>query len=150
MSLSGHAFKGRCLVEGEGSGDALVLSEPLSFWGGLDPQTGKIVDRHHPEVGDVVMGKVLVMPRGRGSSSSSSTLAEAFFLGTGPSAIVLGEPDPIVALGALVVHELYGSSPPVVALDLEAYQRIGTGQRVSVQASVDAPAMVYITEMRDR
>lgn len=146
MKLSGPAFKGRCLVEGQGSGAALVLSEPLSFWGGLDPKTGEIIDRHHPEVGKVLSEKVLVMPRGRGSSSSSSTLAEAFVMGTGPVAIVLGEPDPIVALGSLVIRELYGGSPPVVVLERDAYRRIATGDRVSVQAPSDAPAMVHIAE----
>ena len=60
MTLSGPAFKARCLVEGEASGEALVLSEPLSFWGGLDPACGEIIDRHHPQVGERVSGKVLV------------------------------------------------------------------------------------------
>ena len=85
MSLSGLEFEGRCLVEGSASGEALVLSEPLSFWGGLDPASGRIIDRHHPQLGEVVSGKVLVLPRGRGSSSSSTTLAEALSLGTSSS-----------------------------------------------------------------
>jgi predicted aconitase with swiveling domain len=146
MNLSGPASNARCLVEGEGSGEALVLSEPLSFWGGLDSANGEIIDRHHPELGEVVSGKVLVMPRGRGSSSSSSTLAEAFANGTGPAAILLAEADPIVALGALVVHELYGSSPPVVVLDPAPYERIATGAHVSVHASKDGPALVHVTD----
>jgi hypothetical protein len=144
MSLSGLEFEGRCLVEGSASGEALVLSEPLSFWGGLDSASGKIIDRHHPQVGEVVSGRVLLMRRGRGSSSSSSTLAEALFLGTGPAAIVLAETDPIVALGSLVVQELYGSSAPVVVLLADAYERITTGTQVSVSASVDGPALVQV------
>jgi hypothetical protein len=102
------------LVPGRGRGVVLVLDEPLSFWGGIDPATGDVIDVHHPQLGENVAGKVLVMPGGRGSSSSSSVLAEAIRAGTGPAAIVLLEPDPIVALGAIVARELYGASVPVV------------------------------------
>jgi uncharacterized protein len=147
MTLSGPAFKARCLTEGTASGEALVLSEPLSFWGGLDPARGVIIDRHHPQAGEVVSGRVLLMPRGRGSSSSSSTLAEAFSLGTGPAAILLAEADPIVALGSLVIHELYGSSPPVVVLEPDSYGRIGTGDQVTVDAPVNGPALVHVTDI---
>ena len=148
MNISGPGFEARCLVEGEASGEALVLAEPLSFWGGLDSTSGTIIDRHHPQVGEVVSGRVLVMPRGRGSSSSSSTLAEALFLGTGPAAILLAEADPIVALGSLVVNELYGTSAPIVVLTAEAYQRIASGARVTVNASVDGPVLVHVETMR--
>jgi hypothetical protein len=96
------------------SGDELVLTEPLSFWGGLDVQTGRIIDRRHPQHGAVVTGRVLVMPGGRGSSSSSTVLAEALRLGTGPRAIILHRPDPIISLGALVARELYGIDCPVL------------------------------------
>jgi predicted aconitase with swiveling domain len=110
--------EGRTLVPGEAHGLALVLTEPLSFWGGLDPATGVIVDVHHPQRGAVVTGTVLVMPGGRGSSSSSSVLAEAIRAGTAPAAIVLAEPDPIIALGAIVALELYGASIPIAVLEL--------------------------------
>ena len=88
-------WRGDELVHGRASGRALKLDAPLSFWGGLDPETGQIVGRH-PSVGAVVTGRVLVMESGRGSSSSPSVLAEALRLGTGPSAIVIavsGGPD---------------------------------------------------------
>jgi len=107
----------RTLVTGQASGPALVLEAPLSFWGGIDPVTGVLVDGHHPQHGARVSGTVLVMPSGRGSSSSSTVLAEAVRLGTAPAAIVLREPDPIVALGAVVARELYGTSVPVVVSD---------------------------------
>ncbi len=104
----------RTLVAGSGEGEALVLDEPLSFWGGVDPATGRVIDPRHPQVGSNVAGRVLVMPAGRGSSSSSSVLAEAIRAGTAPAAIVLLEPDPIIALGAIVARELYGATMPVV------------------------------------
>jgi predicted aconitase with swiveling domain len=107
----------RILVAGEASGEVLILRERLSFWGGIDPATGEIVDVHHPQRGANVAGKILVMPGGRGSSSSSSVLAEAIRAGTAPAAIVLLEPDPILALGAIVARELYGVVMPVVVAD---------------------------------
>ena len=91
----------------------LKLSEPLSFWGGVDPATGEIIDVHHPQRGENINGVILHMPRGRGSSSSPSVLAEALRLGKGPKAIVLEEADPIVWLGTFVADLLYGVKCPV-------------------------------------
>ena len=104
----------RTLVAGAAEGRALVLDEPLSFWGGVDPATGDIVDPRHPQHGANVAGRILVMPSGRGSSSSSSVLAETIRAGTAPAAILLREADPILALGAIVARELFGTTIPVV------------------------------------
>lgn len=104
----------KVLVEGEATGETVSLDVPLSFWGGYDPATGTIVDPAHPQHGQTLAGKVVCMPRGRGSSSSSAVLAEALRLGTGPAAIVLGEADSIVVTGVLVARMLYGSVCPVV------------------------------------
>jgi predicted aconitase with swiveling domain len=122
----------RTLVAGTAEGPALVLDEPLSLWGGLDPETGSIIDTRHPQRGSNVAGRVLVMPAGRGSSSSSSVLAEAIRAGTGPAAIVLGEPDPILALGAIVARELYDSSVPIVVVPDPQFR---SGEIVKVRAS---------------
>jgi predicted aconitase with swiveling domain len=121
----------RTLVAGTAEGPALVLDEPLSLWGGLDPETGSIIDTRHPQRGANVAGRVLVMPAGRGSSSSSSVLAEAIRAGTGPAAIVLGEPDPILALGAIVARELFGTSIPVV---VTAESGLRTDELITVRA----------------
>ena len=122
------------LVEGAGSGELLVLDEPLSFWGGLRADDGEIIDHRHPQRGSVVTGRILVMPAGRGSSSSSSILVEAVRAGTAPSAIVLAEPDAIVALGAIVADELYDAKLPVVVADEAAFQLLRTGARSLVTA----------------
>ena len=123
--------EGRTLVAGTAEGPALVLDEPLSLWGGLDPGTGEIVDVRHPQRGENVTGRVLVMPWGRGSSSSSSVLAEAIRAGTAPAAIVLGEADPILPLGAIVARELYGKVVPIVVVTNET---IRSGEVVKVRA----------------
>lgn len=93
--------------------DTLILTEPLSFWGGVDPATGLIIDVNHPQMGMSIAGKTLHMPHGRGSSSSPSVLAEALRRGTGPVRILLEQPDPMVVLGALVARLLYGIDCPV-------------------------------------
>ena len=115
----------------------MVLDEPLSLWGGVDPETGTIIDRRHPQAGGSVTGRILVMPFGRGSSSSSTVLAECLRAGTAPSAIVLMEPDPILALGSSVAGELYGRSLPVVVIEGEDYARIRTGDTVTVEAGAE-------------
>jgi uncharacterized protein len=126
--------RARTLVPGRAEGLVLVLEEPLSFWGGLDPATGRITDVHHPQIGELVTGRVLVMPSGRGSSSSSSVLAESIRAGTGPTAIVLHEPDPIVALGAIVARELYGTEVPVIVVESDVFDGMTTGRHISVDA----------------
>jgi predicted aconitase with swiveling domain len=125
-------MEARTLVEGSGTGAALVLEEPLSFWGGLDPATGEIVEASHPQRGAIVTGRILVLPSGRGSSSSATVLAESIRLGTGPAGIVLREPDEIVAIGALAAAELYGSSIPVVVASSDGYGSIRNGDRISL------------------
>lgn len=127
-----RSWQAQVLVAGEGRGSALVLAEPLSLWGGLDPETGEIIDRRHPQAGEVVTGRVMVLPAGRGSSSASSILLEAVRVGTAPAAIITREPDPILALGAAVSRELYAQAPPVVVLAPEAYAHLQTGQSIAV------------------
>jgi uncharacterized protein len=114
------------------TGRTLVLSEGLSLWGGLDPASGELIDAHHPQRGANLAGRVVVMPSGRGSSSSASVLAEAVRAGTAPAAILLGEPDLILAVGATVAEELYGIRVPVVVVRPDRIARIPDGVEVRV------------------
>lgn len=123
---------GRVLVGSEAAGEILVLPEPLSLWGGLDPTTGEVIDRRHPSSGEVVSGKVVAMPVGRGSSSASSVLLEAVRLGTAPAAIVTAEVDSVLALGALVALEMYGETPVIAVLDGESYRAVEAGGRLEI------------------
>ena len=111
----------KTLVAGSAVGSPLVLDEPLSLWGGLDPHTGEIIDRRHPQSGQIVTGRVLFLPSGRGSSSASSILMEAVHDESAPAAIVMGEADGILALGAIVAQEVYGRSLPVCLLSEADY-----------------------------
>ncbi len=102
------------LVGGEAEGELLVLEEPLSLWGGLDPESGSIIEPRHPQAGESMSGRIVAMPGGRGSSSSSTVLAEAMRLGTAPAGFILETPDPILAIGSLVGSDLYHRACPIV------------------------------------
>jgi len=113
---------GEALVVGNAEAAATTLAQPLSFWGGYDSERGAVIDPHHPQYGASLAGLILVMPHAKGSSSSSSVLAEAIRNGTGPHGIILRERDLIICIGAIVARELYGISVPVVVLDERDYQ----------------------------
>jgi hypothetical protein len=125
-------MSGRLIAPGRARAPALVLNEPLSLWGGLDPATGRVIELRHPQHGATVSGRVLVLPAARGSSSSASVLAEAVRAGTAPAAIVLGEPDLILALGAAVAEELYGVQIPILVLPANDLAAIRDGATVDI------------------
>jgi predicted aconitase with swiveling domain len=118
---------GRVLVDGSGSGPLLRLDEPLSFWGGVDPIAGTIIDARHPQRGLSIGGTVLALPAARGSSSSSSVLLELVAQGKAPAAILLGEADAILALGAVVAREMGWPPPPVLELAAAAQASLPAG-----------------------
>ena len=115
--MSARTIIGDPVVPGDSAGPVLNLERPLSFWGGVDPQTGRVTDVHHPQHGLVLTGRVVVMPAGRGSSSSSSALLECVRAGTAPAALLMHHVDPILPVGAAVAIELYGRGPAVVRID---------------------------------
>lgn len=132
---------GRYYAVGEAEAPALVLSQPLSFWGGVEVETGAIIDRAHPDVGRIVAGRILVMSCGRGSSSSSSVLAETIRRNVGPVGIVLARPDPILTVASLVTQSLYGLFCPIVVCPIEG---IVTGDRLRLTVAGDGTARVDI------
>ncbi len=115
-------------------GRALVLDEGLSLWGGMDPASGKVIDGHHPQLGASLTGRIVVMPSGRGSSSSASVLAEAVRAKTAPAAIVLAEPDLILAIGAAVAEELYGVRVPILVVPPDELAAISDGVTLRINA----------------
>jgi predicted aconitase with swiveling domain len=117
-------------------GEALVLDEAISFWGGLDPATGQIIDVHHPNHGADAAGKVLVLPSTRGSTSSAATLAEAIKQGVGPVAVVTKVRDMTIAVGTAIPEFLYNADVPHVIADAETYALIRTGERLRVADGV--------------
>jgi predicted aconitase with swiveling domain len=106
------------LVEGrDGEGEALILTQPISFWGGVDPKTGRIADVRHPQHGQCIAGRVLFLPGTIGSSSASAVLLELVHNGHAPAALVLHEPDAILLLGLIVAREMAWQGPVAVKLD---------------------------------
>lgn len=128
----GRVVRGRALAPGNARGRALVLGEPLSLWGGMDPASGTLIDARHPQRGARMAGRVLVMASIRGSSSSSSVLAESVRAGCNPAAILLGETDLILGVGAAVAEELYGVRVPIVVLGLDDLKQILDGVELSI------------------
>lgn len=127
-------LRGDPLVPGRASGPVLALGEPLSLWGGVDPASGVIVEPRHPDHGASLAGRILAMPAARGSSSSSSILAELLRGGVGPLAILLGERDEILVVGAVVAQELYGVGCPVLLLDPADYRLAAARQTLTIEA----------------
>ncbi len=139
-------FDGRAYAPGKATGLALVLREPLSFYGGVSATTGSIIDRSHADVGRIITGRVLVIPGGRGSSSSSSVLAEAIRLGTGPVAIVLGRADPIMVVGCIVADLLYGLQVPLIVCPIETLE---DEDRLSVECDAYGNGCLVVGEAAD-
>ena len=95
-------LRGRVIVAGDAQGVALVSDRPIGFLGGVDPDTGRIVEPGHPLEGESVAGRVLVFPTGKGSTVGSYILYRLAKAGRAPAAIVNVESEPIVAVGALI------------------------------------------------
>lgn len=130
---SGASLQAEILVSGtSGTGEALVLTAPISFWGGVDPMTGRIADVRHPQHGQSVSGKVLFVPGTIGSSSASAVLLELTRNGRAPAALVLHEPDAILLLGLIVAREMGWKTPAAVRLDRDRFARFH-GRQVKVE-----------------
>lgn len=129
--------RGRVLVPGEGAGPLLRLRAPISFWGGVDPVTGRIADPRHPDHGRSVAGTVLLVPEAIGSSSSSAIMLELIRHGVAPAAVLMGRADAILALGVVVARELGYAAVPVVEVGLQEVAGWEDGQVVRVDPGGD-------------
>ena len=133
-------LKGEVLVDGAAEGLLLHLGEPLSFWGGVDPMTGRITDPRHPQHGLIIGGRVLALAT-RGSSSSSSVLLELLARNCAPAAILLAERDAILALGVIVAREMGYATIPVLELGAAAIAaRPETRLRIAPGGGISAAA----------
>ena len=122
------------LIAGQARGEVLALTHPISFWGGVDPKTGDIIDARHPERGKNIAGKILALPGMIGSSSAAAVMLELIHAGKAPVALIMPEPDAILLLGVIVAHEMEWKSCPAFALDKDA-QRSLHGKTISIDAA---------------
>ncbi|MCW3999953.1 MAG: DUF126 domain-containing protein [Candidatus Bathyarchaeota archaeon] len=119
-------LKGRIIYKGKAEGEALVTSMPISFYGGVDPNSGEVIEKGHELQGQSIKGKVLVFPQGKGSTVGSYTLYRLKKNGAAPAAMINRETETIVAVGAII-----SEIPFVDKLDIG---KIKTGSKVSVES----------------
>lgn len=115
-------------------GPCLALSAPISFWGGVDPRSGTIIDARHPERGLCIAGTVLALPGTIGSSSASAVLLELVHAGKAPAALLLDAPDAILLLGLVVAREMGWPTPPAFRLPAAAQPALA-GRRIVLSAA---------------
>jgi hypothetical protein len=104
LTLTDIRVLARVVKAGHAEGEALVSPEPIGFFGGVDPDTGVVIDPGHPLEGQCVAGRVLVFPTGKGSTVGSYILYRLARNGLAPAAIVNAEADPVVAVGAVIAE----------------------------------------------
>lgn len=106
MTANGDAsdgdIEGRSITDGQGRGEVLRSDEPISFYGAIEPDTGEFIEEGHQLQGTNVAGKVLVFPRGKGSTVGSYVLYGLANNGVAPAAILNRETEAIVATGAIL------------------------------------------------
>jgi predicted aconitase with swiveling domain len=115
---------GRRISKGKASGPALVSKKAISFYGGVDPETGVIVEKGHDLEGKCIAGKVFVFPKGSGSTVGSYTLLRLKKNGKAPAAIINNECETIVAVGAIISD--------IPCMDRIDISRIRTGDKLAV------------------
>ncbi len=118
-------LKGRIIYKGKGEGEALVTTMPISFYGGVDPNTGVVIEKQHELQGQSVKGKILVFPQGKGSTVGSYTLYRMKKNGSAPAGMINKECETIVAVGAII-----SEIPCIDKIDIS---KIKTGDQVKIQ-----------------
>jgi predicted aconitase with swiveling domain len=125
-------IQGRALVEGSASAEALTAKEPLSFWGGYDQFTGQIIDRRHPLSGTNAIGKVLVLPGSRGSSTTAAVLLEAVRRHNAPAVIITIGTDRFLTLAAIVAFEMYSHTVGIVSVEAGDFEKLLGASEIQV------------------
>lgn len=117
-------LKGRKIFAGKASGEALVTAMGISFFGGVDPHTGVVVEKNHELEGQSIAGKILVFPTGKGSTVGSYTLYRLKSNGNAPSAIVNAECETITAVGCIMAE--------IPCVDQIPLEQLKSGQKIAV------------------
>ncbi len=132
----------RSILAGAAEGPVIATTEALSFWGGVDPATGRVIDVHHPLHGICLTGGVLFMPTSRGSCTGSGVLLDLILTGRAPSALVFCEAEDVLTLGALVAAEMFDRALPVIRLDAENFARFSRAAHVRIDGnSIEADGL---------
>ena len=126
-------IEGMVIVAGEAEGELLVSTEPLSFWGGYDHETGEIIDRRHPLSGQIARGHILAIPNTIGSSTTTAVLLEAVRAGTAPAAMLTTSTDSFLALASIVADEMYATPIPILAISPDQFNKLVSGAKATVR-----------------
>ncbi|MGI9608263.1 MAG: aconitase X swivel domain-containing protein [Acidimicrobiales bacterium] len=119
------------LVEAPIRGEVLRLQEPLSFWGGFDAGTGRVIDRAHPQHGSVLTDKVVAIPGSKGSSGTPGVLGDSIRRGTGPHALVITKADINLVAGALAASALYDRRCAILLVTDDVFDSLRDGEIVT-------------------
>ena len=120
------------IIAGSATGELLVSDIGLSFWGGVNPVNGFVIDQHHPLHKQCISGKILALPSGRGSSSGSGVILELLQNAVAPAALVFTEPEQIITLGVLVSEVLFGRGIPVCQISSNDFELLKTGDHAQI------------------
>ena len=134
-------FKGRKIYQGKAQGEAMVTSMGISFFGGVDPETGVVVEKDHQLEGQSISGKVLVFPTGKGSTVGSYTLYRLKKAGKAPLAIVNAECETITAVGCIISE--------IVCVDQIPIEQIEMGTTVVVDGDEGFVEILAMNEFTD-
>lgn len=132
FDAEGGTSSARIIVGGDTMGPVLTLATGLSFWGGVDPDTGRIIDVHHPNYGESVAGKVLLMPTSRGSCSGSGVLLQLSLSALAPAALIFWEKEEVLTLGALVSDRVFEHPLTVLQVSRTLYKRLSQSKAAEI------------------
>lgn len=118
-------LKGRIIFKGISEGEALTTTQPISFYGGVDPETSEILEKGHELQGKRIQDKILVFPNGKGSTVGSYTLYRLKKGGVAPAGMINRECETVVAVGAII-----SEIPCVDEIDIS---KIKTGDTVRIE-----------------
>jgi len=127
--------RAQSILAGTAAGPVIATTEALSFWGGIDPATGCIIDVHHPLHGRCVTGSILMMPTTRGSCTGSGVLLDLALTGRAPAALVFCEDEDVVTLGALIAAAMFAHPLPVLRLSADAFAALARAPQAAITAT---------------
>ncbi|MTH76821.1 aconitase X [Paracoccus aestuariivivens] len=122
------------ILAGQAEGPVLALAEGLSFWGGVDPATARIIDARHPNHGAAIAGTVLLMPTSRGSCTGSGVILDMVLNGKAPAALIFSEPEDVATLGAMIAVEMFDRALPVLRVTRDELDQLSRQPRLRIEA----------------
>lgn len=139
------------ILPGTAQGPVIATTEPLSFWGGIDPSTATVIDVHHPLHGRCLTGAIVLMPGTRGSCTGSGVLLDMALQGRAPAALVFSEPEDVVTLGALIAAQMFATPLPVLRLTPQDFTALARQPeaRITDDAIVAGDLRIPVTPLPD-